>query len=854
MYRKLSLNGRDWRFLDYIDEAWRTKKVECDEPSEPRPWKTGTVPGSVHQDLWDNGTVPNPYYEQNSLLLEWIPQRSWVYRKTFIVDADHEGGCARLCLRGIDYRAHIYLNGTLLGTHESMFTPAVYEVASHLRYGGDNLLTVVLDPAPPSESQMGRTSKVGLTKTRMNYWWDFTPRMIHLGIWQEVYLEFFDAITIEDVYVRPQLNSDYTRADVSISIELAAQKPVSAELQMAIDHNGSQVAFYHGSVPTLSEGVTRFEVTLPIDNPELWWPNGEGAQPLYRISVAIRESGSDEAPYYKEIMFGIRQVAFSPNVTSHPTALPYTFTLNGRKVYAKGYNWVPIDVQYGVERPDKLEHLLTLAKEANANLIRVNGVGLIETEAFYELCDRLGLMVWQEFNLTSSALNAKPKEDESFIDHVVKEAESFIPLKRNHPSLVLWCGGNELESLQKLPLNDEEPVIAALRATVKRLDPDRLWLPCSPSGPLPFNGINMSRNRPDDLHDVHGPWHHEGLTAQYTLFNAGANLLHSEFGADGITNLKSLEATMQRENRWPVTLQNPVWYHLGSWWVQEKQWRDIFGELPDLETAIEATQFLQAEGVRYAIERNRARKFRNSGVLPWMFNEPYPMAACTSAVDYYGRPKHMYYASAKAYDTVSVTAKFAKQAWANDKDFTAQLWVANGSTHRYADAVLRVSMEGASGLRFAGGSIVANVGANQAECLGDIACDLGEMAGSLFFLTLGLEDSSGNTIASNRYLFTAAENLRPMLELPRTVLDVQTERNGDHWSVSVSNRGEFAALLVRIDDDRPLDAAGSVYLSQSGFHLLPGESCTVTAAWKGAGNDRALSVRALNADKRIALR
>jgi len=163
---------------------------------------------------------------------------------------------------------------------------------------------------------------------------------------------------------------------------------------------------------------------------------------------------------------------------------------------------------------------------------------------------------------------------------------------------VLWCGGNELESLQKLPLNDEEPVLAALRTTVKRLDPDRLWLPCSPSGPLPFNGINMSRNRPDDLHDVHGPWHHEGLIAQYTLFNAGANLLHSEFGADGLTNLKSLEATMKPENRWPVTLQNPVWYHLGSWWVQEKQWRDIFGELPDLETAIEATHVCPAEGVR----------------------------------------------------------------------------------------------------------------------------------------------------------------------------------------------------------------------------------------------------------------
>lgn len=849
MNNKLNLNGNDWRILDFIDEAWRTKQVESDEPTDPRPWVTATVPGSIHQDLWDNGSVPNPYFEQNSLMLEWIPQRSWVYRKTFFVDAGNEGRSARLHLRGIDYRAHIYLNGTLLGIHESMFTPAVYEVASHLRYGADNLLTVVLDPAPPSESQMGRTSKVGHTKTRMNYWWDFTPRMVHLGIWQEVYIEFKGTVTIEDVYVRPQLNEDYTRAEVSVCIELALRQQISSKVDLKIDLNGNEVAILTCSGQTFTEGLTRLEVMLPIENPALWWPNGEGAQPLYQLTVSVSETGSDQLLYRKETEFGIRKVEFSPNETSHPTALPYTFTLNGRKVYVKGYNWVPIDVLYGVERLEKLEHLLTLAKEANVNLIRVNGVGLIETDAFYNLCNRLGIMVWQEFNLTSSAFNSKPQEDETFISRVVQEAESFIPLKRNHPSLVLWCGGNELESLDKLPLNGEEPVLAALKATVKRLDPDRLWLPCSPSGPMPFNGINMSRNRPDDLHDVHGPWHHEGLTAQYTLFNAGANLLHSEFGADGLTNMKALEATLKPENRWPVTLQNPVWYHLGSWWVQEKQWRDIFGELPDLETAIEATQYLQAEGVRYAIERNRTRKFRNSGVLPWMFNEPYPMAACTSAVDYYGRPKHLYYASAQAYNTVSVTAKFAKQAWADDLNFAAELWVTSGDTQDYAEAELHWSIEGASGHSFSSGNRTINVGANQAKRFGDIGCSLADISGNLFFLSLQLKDTSGIVIASNRYLFTTTDNLQPMLELPSTVLDIQSECNGSNWSMSITNRGECAALLVRIDDERSLDAEGSVYISHSGFHLMPGESRTVMAIWKGAVNDSVISVRALNATK-----
>jgi beta-mannosidase len=234
-----------------------------------------------------------------------------------------------------------------------------------------------------------------------------------------------------------------------------------------------------------------------------------------------------------------------------------------------------------------------------------------------------------------------------------------------------------------------------------------------------------------------------------------------------------------------------------------------------------------------------------------MFNEPYPMAACTSAVDYYGRPKHLYYASALAYNTLSVTAKFAKQTWADELDFAAELWVTSGSTQTYKDTILYWSIEESSGLTLSSGSYEISLEANKAECFGDIGFDLTEVNGKLFFLTLKLVDSSGINLAFNRYLFTTAESLRPILELPRTILDIQTECHGEKWIVSITNSGEYASLLVRMDDERSLDAEGWVYISHSGFHLLPGESYSVSATWKGAGDDRALSIRAINADKRI---
>ncbi len=206
------------------------------------------------------------------------------------------------------------------------------------------------------------------------------------------------------------------------------------------------------------------------------------------------------------VNFGIRQISLAPNESADPAALPYTFMVNGRKIYAKGWNWVPMDVMYSVPRPEKLERLLTLAKRAHVNLLRVWGGGLIETEEFYEQCDRLGIMVWQEFIQSSSGIDNIPSTSADYVQAITEAAEQIIPRKRNHPSLAIWCGGNELTGGAEQPLDDSHPVLAGLKSVVKRLDPDRLWLPTSPSGRAFSNSLEMIAMDPSALHDVHGPW------------------------------------------------------------------------------------------------------------------------------------------------------------------------------------------------------------------------------------------------------------------------------------------------------------------------------------------------------------
>lgn len=864
---RISLNENDWRFRPFLNGAWLHEHAVAPNTSAAG-WQCGTVPGSVQHDLWQCGDIPDPYRERNSLLIEWVPERTWVYRKTFPMNEEHRG--KRICLRfeGVDYEAQFFLNGTVLGAHCSMFTPATFDISDVLLWDEPNVIAVVLLPAPREQSQMGRTSLVRTHKTRMNYGWDFCPRMVHLGIWDDVHLDITGPVCIEDVWVRPQLHDDLVKADVAVETTLDAVHAVTAVIDTTIHYEG-QIIASECTEHTLQAGRNTITAQFQLADPHLWWPNGAGEQALYEATVRVinsptpapapnlgegwRSRGGGDYPHTpsdeRTINFGIRHVELITNETPDESAPPYTFVINGVKLYITGWNWLPIDMLYGLERPQKLERLLTLAQRAHVNLLRVNGVGLIEKQQFYELCDRIGIMVWQEFILSSSVLDRKPTEERKYIDMLVGEARQIVPRKRNHPSLVVWGGGNELESLELRPLDDDEPVIGALRDVVAELDSGRLWLPTSARGRKPFNCIPSINKDPHGLHDVHGPWHYEGLTEQYMLYNAGTSLFHSEFGGEGLTNEQTIGAIMPPVQQWPVMLASSVWQHLGTWWVRPSQWQHYFGPINDLSTLVRATQFLQAEGVRYVIESNRRRMYQNSGSLPWQFNEPYPMAASTSAVDYFARPKALYHAVARAYEPLQVSAKFATLAWAERAAFEAEVWIVNGHERTHMHALLKARIVGTSGTVYATGQHTLDVAANRSTCVAPITCALDHVQDQIFLLDLILRDADGASLATNRYLFTRTANLAPMLQVPATTLDVHTQIAADDWELTITNMGAHVVLAVALRDGRDVHAGGYVYFDDNHFCLLPGEQRTVLVDWHDvAPHDRCLSLRAWNVD------
>ncbi|WP_316744804.1 glycosyl hydrolase 2 galactose-binding domain-containing protein [Streptomyces sp. MK7] len=458
--------------LDDADGAWQLRGFVGDEwqwhigPHKPfttAGWLPARVPGSVLDDLHRAGEVPDPYVGRNSLLSEWVPNRNWAYRRTFTLPPLEPHERAVLRFDGVDHEATVLVDDTVVVRHEGMFRPFEADITHLVRGGGEHLLAVVVHPAPQSEPQVGRTDRVRVHKARMGYGWDFCPPMVHQGVWRGVRLVVSGPARLRGVTASASLGpgteglrEGAVRIEADLTLAEGQRAPDGTRLAVRVRDGDRVVAETERDLTGMTEDAGA-HIELSVPQPRLWWPNGAGEQHLHEVEVTFT-SGPHTTT--RRFQVGFRRVELVPNDGAPKDALPYTLTVNGRRLYANGWNWVPLDAQYGVPRPAKLAHLLDLARAAHVNLLRVWGGGLLETEEFYTLCDQLGLMVWQEFSMSSSGMASTPASDPEFVDLMVREAHAVVPPRRHHPSLVLWCGGNELQDEKGNPLDESAPCAA----------------------------------------------------------------------------------------------------------------------------------------------------------------------------------------------------------------------------------------------------------------------------------------------------------------------------------------------------------------------------------------------------------
>ncbi len=604
------------------------------------------TPCSVYEPLIESGIIPDPYFELNSRLCEWVAARFWVYETNFTIDNFNKNKRYRLVFEGLDCKCEIWLNKVKIAESDNMYVPVKVDVTDLLNINGENALKVMFYHAPDEMGQIGYTSKVLTQKARFSYKWDFSCRLPQIGIYRPVYLEEY-TVLIENLDVRTDKEGNFS---ISANTSYADGKTVSVSI-----YDGDKKVF--NTNKTIQDD--KFNINGTVENVKIWYCNTYGDANLYDAVIEITDGG--EVLFKQNLRLGFKTLQVVANEGASADAPNYLFVLNGKKTYIKGANLAPFDMLYGRITNEKIKYVVDSLKEMNVNLARVWGGGFIENEYFYDLCDKAGIMVWQDFIQSSSGIDNHPSAEDGFIQKFMDTVKCAVNEKRNHVCTAIFCGGNEIAVGEARTPVDETEKLTGLVGEYVRANSSVHFVATTPCG----KNFAADWDHPENNHDVHAPWLYLGDVEHYKYGNRLQCLFHGEFGANGMSDISSLRKFLSEENIGVFNFQdNYVWRHHGELWDTYFRDKAIFGEgISTVEDMIETSQFIQAEAVRYLIESNRRRSFANGGTMFWCFNEPFPNVSNTCFMDYYGVKKSVYYAIKHCYDNAYASIIYDKLAW-----------------------------------------------------------------------------------------------------------------------------------------------------------------------------------------------
>jgi len=639
---KVTLDG-NWRFRDMASEKWLPARV----------------PGCVHLDLMENKVIPDPFYRDNEIRTQWVEDRDWIYEKEFNLDGEVlKRTHVELVCEGLDTFAVLTLNGTEVARTDNMFRAYRFDVGSLLRAGRNRLCIRFDSPVRRSlelEEKLSYRLPGGaphVRKAPYHFGWDWGPRLVTSGIWRPIFIDAWDGPRIEDVAVTTTLQSN-GEARLDVTGSFTADLAGAARIEVTVQGKNT---FSRQDGILLKPGRSEKTITLVIPEPDLWWPAGMGEQNLYRVEVALSSGGRIVDRAAKRI--GIRNMEL--NRRSDKWGTSFHFSVNGVPFFAKGGNWIPADSFPSRVTPARYGELLRSCVDANMNMLRVWGGGIYESPIFYDLCDELGIAIWQDFMFACALFPG----DRAFLDNVEAEAEYVIRSLRHHPCLALWCGNNECEegwfhwgwkdSLPAAVWEDYEKIFhQILPRSVRRWDGRRPYWPSSP------HSEETGSPRSPDSGDMHywGIWHGKEPFSNYR------NQLHrfqSEFGFQSFPRLETVKSFTLPEDRnlsAPVMEQHQK-HPQGNTLILHYM-LDHYRLPKDFESLLWLSQVLQAEGMKTAVEHFRSGMPRIMGALYWQINDCWPVASW-SGMDYFGNWKALHYYARRFYSPV-LTALVEKE-------------------------------------------------------------------------------------------------------------------------------------------------------------------------------------------------
>lgn len=628
-----------------LNGAWKLSVLNTGETYN------ATVPGSVYCDLLNAQAMEDPYFSDNELKAFPIMNNDFLYEREFEITQQYLL-CdeVMLCCDGIDTIAQIKVNNVLIGNTNNMHRSWKFSLKEHLHVGTNQIAIKIFSPLNEIKRENKKQPLLGsldgiqgfshIRKAHYMFGWDWGIRLPDAGIWRDIYLCAIDTAEIADVAVTQRHQCD----EVTLTIDANIQKYQDADV-----HCLYSVVSPQGQV-LITDST---ENDIRITNPELWWPNGYGKQPLYQIQVCLyNENGNKLDEYHCRV--GLRTLTMAIKKDAYGES--FCHEINGVEIFAMGADYIPEDNILSASNPNRTRKLLEQCKLSNFNCVRVWGGGFYPSDDFYDCCDELGLLVWQDFMFACAAY----KITEDFIDNIAQEVKDNAIRLRNHACLALWCGNNEMEwfTTQKRYNNTdelkegylilfEEVIPAALRSC----DKQTFYWPSSPS-----SGGKLKDPNSDSFGDSHywDVWH---SNLPFSDYRNHVFRYVSEFGFQSFPCLQTIKSFTKPEDR-----------NIFSY-VMEKHQRNgsangnIMNYLArtflypnQFETLLYASQLLQAEAIQYGVQHWRRNRGVCMGTLYWQLNDCWPVASWSS-IDYFGRWKALQYYAKRFYAPLAISCR-----------------------------------------------------------------------------------------------------------------------------------------------------------------------------------------------------
>lgn len=663
---KISLNGE-----------WTLKELGKDNIIP------ANVPGCNFIDLQNAGIIVNPHLSTNEEKVQWVGEKDWVYSKTFyLTQADCNHDYVEIVFKMLDTLCDIKLNGKLIAQTSNINREYIFDIKDNIKVGENQIELTFYSPLktikekqkknPMPNSTMGEPGSCHIRKSPYHFGWDWGPHLLCCGISRDAEIRLYNDCILTDLKIE-QIHSN-NNVLLNMYVENNAKSDENISYTFEIEFEGNIVARLN---------TVMKKAVIGIDNPNLWTCNGMGEQPLYTAKCTLFRE--DKAVDTVSKVIGLREIILDNSADEF--GKNFCFKINGQRIFARGANWIASDSFINATSSEKLYDLLKKAKDCNMNMMRVWGGAYYESDEFYDICDRLGILVWQDCNFACSPY---PFNDEEFVNNVLEEVKDNVRRLRHHACLCLWAGNNEIESMSMAWIYRKDIIkwtgeffYNILPKRIREFDVQTPYVACTPSGGKYMKNVNS-----DNYYDTH-LWHVWHGLRPLEYYRKRNTRFCSEFGIESFPSLNALDIFAKDDEL--TSINSPVmkahqkcgggnekmlYYVLSKYWTPK-----------DFKDLVYLSQLTQAQCVQNATEGWRIKKDRCNGSLYWQYNDCWGVCSW-SGMDYYGNMKALQYTARHFNQPITV----AIQGYKNK----AEIFAVNDSAND-AEIIVEYGIRGFSG-------------------------------------------------------------------------------------------------------------------------------------------------------------